>query len=204
MSRWIANLFCIACLALAVLVAALWVRSLTRREAISWQYDRYLPDRSAASTAASICSTRHRIWVDWSWGRVGPYNGQLVWGYYVNADRSGGAPDWDMSSQPLLDSNSMADLFDPGINDNSGGVGPVRWSFARRTAAVDGDDATFIRLGIAHWLAALLLLAPPLWRFRRMRIARRAFLRGHCRRCGYDLRASPDRCPECGLARQPA
>jgi hypothetical protein len=46
-------------------------------------------------------------------------------------------------------------------------------------------------------LVLLLGLAPAVSFGRRLR-ARARRNRGLCHRCGYDLRATPDRCPECG------
>ena len=50
---------------------------------------------------------------------------------------------------------------------------------------------------IPHWFLALLFaIFPAVWiRRRRNRIPP-----GHCQKCGYDLRASEERCPECGTA----
>jgi hypothetical protein len=57
-------------------------------------------------------------------------------------------------------------------------------------------DVSAQRLAIPYWLAAVVTAVLPV-----ARAARRLWrtpLPGHCRRCGYDLRATPGRCPECG------
>jgi hypothetical protein len=51
-----------------------------------------------------------------------------------------------------------------------------------------------------YWLAVILTAAAPAW-FIAGRIRRRRRIQSRqCLSCGYDLRATPDRCPECGAA----
>jgi rubrerythrin len=64
---------------------------------------------------------------------------------------------------------------------------------------IDQSGATMSvkSLEIPFWeLALLAALLPAVWIARRWRQRRPP--PGHCRVCGYDLRATPERCPECG------
>ena len=58
---------------------------------------------------------------------------------------------------------------------------------------------------LPYWFATTLTVGPSLIvtlaYIRRRRLRKRR--PGHCRICGYDLRATPDRCPECGTLGSP-
>jgi hypothetical protein len=86
----------------------------------------------------------------------------------------------------------------------SGLLPPAQFLGARRYVFVLGYTAG-TRIDLPYWMpcAALAVLPAavglPRWR-KRVRGARS----GACATCGYDLRATPDRCPECGSTGPPA
>ena len=60
------------------------------------------------------------------------------------------------------------------------------------------SPAQIIVVLVPHWLPALLsAILPALWAVKRWRSR---VPPGYCKKCHYDLRASEERCPECGTA----
>ena len=60
-----------------------------------------------------------------------------------------------------------------------------------------GDERVW-GFSVPAWLPVLALaVLPALWA-RKVMVPRRRIARGRCPSCGYDLRATPERCPECG------
>lgn len=195
------NILAVLSLLMCAAVCVLWVRARTGSDQVTWTYDRWLADGSAASSQAHLSTDRRRVWLRVNWGEVGPPNGQLVWGYYMNADQSGGRPRLRFDRQPY-DPWTLWILGNLDRDAGTSGWGPLQWQFASRSRPKDGDDHCVIGVGVAYWMLALLLLVPPgLW-VRRFRRQRRAARVGKCPKCGYDLRASPERCPECGQRRE--
>jgi hypothetical protein len=56
----------------------------------------------------------------------------------------------------------------------------------------------FLMISVPHWFVILLFGWVPVWAMIRFYKSRRKKGQGLCQVCGYDLRATPDRCPECG------
>jgi hypothetical protein len=75
---------------------------------------------------------------------------------------------------------------------------PRVWTFEPRRGPFYTVSSTTVR--VPYWIIVLVTLASAGWSLRlsrrRLRAARQRL--GQCVACGYDLRATPGRCPECG------
>lgn len=79
------------------------------------------------------------------------------------------------------------------------------WAASPREPLRAFDDpmtlwTTVRAVGAPYWFVLLLTAILPARRLRRWLAMRSRLRKGLCRSCGYDLRGSPDRCPECGAA----
>ena len=76
------------------------------------------------------------------------------------------------------------------------------WPVARRFYGFGYLEIERLRcVSVPHWSLALLFAILPALHLRAFIRSRRRHRIGHCPRCGYDLRATPERCPECGTER---
>jgi hypothetical protein len=136
----------------------------------------------------------------------GPRGGELPWRgiglahasgdvhlYYVRQNRPLADKRWSyhaIAAAIPIHQNVAGEIHGPG------GYGWHHWE--HRDAAVTGLVDGVI---VPYWLLSLLFALAPVWwanawRHRRREVQRQR--KGLCPACGYDLRASPERCPECG------
>jgi hypothetical protein len=80
----------------------------------------------------------------------------------------------------------------------SGDPGAVQFGFAGFEVALSDREYGFWFFAVPHWAIAVPLAAAAGWGWWAGRRRSRREKAGRCLRCGYDLRASGERCPECG------
>ena len=183
MKRWLFTLASALSLLLCAAVVVLWVRSYR----VADQFGRpHLP------WSVTVRSTRGVLAVD---AVQNPSPDYRLWGHRTAAP-------WDWSG--------AAPANDPGVRVNfafagtslvitRGGTISVPIASGGSTSVVSATYWQRRCASVGYWVLVLVFGAPPIVHQLRTLIRDRKKRRlGLCSRCGYDLRATPHRCPECG------
>ena len=183
MKRRVLNLVTALSLLLCLAVCAAWVRSLWCFD----QVDRQRLDPQGRLRGVRVSSYRGALAVQASiLDRA--FVGAGRWANSVYTRQRGG-PDWNAYDPTVVKVHAG---FGSGVFRYRIGTGPP----GSAGAQIIGGTA---RVWVVPWYAlALVTAALPAGRAWRWWKRGRGQPPGSCRSCGYDLRATPGRCPECG------
>jgi hypothetical protein len=195
MRRKLFNLAAGASLLVCVFVAALWLRSYWSADRVSWMrfwYDGTV-SRVYENPKHFESWSVHDVVLDSERGglRLFYYSDRGRDGFF-NPQRSG----FEIRSEPSsrYPYSAMSGLR-PALMWTWGGFQVHHEQESNRTGRV-----RWLHLVAPHWsVAGVAAVMPALWAYHYRRLRRHEA--GHvCAHCGYDLRATPGRCPECGAA----
>lgn len=171
------------CTGVVVFSASMWVRGMSVGDRLIWM--------RSAETAEGVVARDVTIWS--ARGGVGVYVSDLSYG----TRRENFGPVWKDDAMVVYPYVPIPQLKE---GRSMGGAG-FTW-FSRRYEP-DSWGLLEERAFVFPWAAPLLLCLLPLVLIGRSFLARRRkslrIRRGLCVGCGYDLRHSRERCPECGL-----
>jgi hypothetical protein len=182
-------------LLLCVAVCAVWVRSHGVGQRLRWEET---VDEAAREQAVELEMTAGRFAARWT--------------YHADPDVSPPRGGFTLTTRPVVttttrpvQSRSMGFQATAATwntveeRDWSGGGLAFAWLDTRRADDLKRRKRSATFEARAGYLVGFTLLLPMVWAIARARRARR-HRQGCCPACGYDLRATPERCPECGAA----
>jgi hypothetical protein len=188
MIRRLLNLLTMLSLVLFVAACVLCARSYYVSERVTWQEDIYHSDAVGRVKNVGVFSSRGLAGIDFTTARDRPPTGGRIRHIITVVDGTAHEP-------PPPGFSRDRNWQGPPSSD-----GATTWQ--RLGFRVDRQPPSFIVdgsyvIGFPQWVPILVFaVAPGVFLYRQ----RHRHSTGLCPSCGYDLRATPDRCPECGTS----
>ena len=193
MNRRPSHLSTVLSVLLCVAVVALWVRSYSYNETVGWYVNEW-NDRRVRTTVYGLSSDSGGLLI-FGLHRRGDFDGAdeaFVECKWINPDLS--RPNYlrqTPAGYPYM-GPEYAGWGSLGFGYFAGDRSPaLRAAPSYASPTLSADDRHVV---VPYWFLAAAVTLSTVGRIGRLRNGRR----GSCPRCGYDLRATPDRCPECG------
>ena len=185
---WLVSLILLALYVLPLVIA------LSTRNGRVWPWFRPQEDPTGPSHFFYLAGDSDTVWLAWLTAADDPDDDGLTWFEYspFSTMWSLGHPDPDRDSARI----------------RNGEIGRAAWSIVELKAGTESrwsDNPQVViksrEIGLPVWLVVipvLVLAVPPLLALSGFITETERTHKGQCPSCGYDLRASPEYCPECG------